>query len=153
MSHNRTHVRVATHYGVAVLPAVPVARDKPKVEAAVLLVERWILARLRNRRFFSCRIERHRAAARRTERSLVQEAARCRPQRLRVDRPAGAAAAAGGALRAGREAGSVNIDYHVEFDGHYYSVPHRLVRTEVELRITSTTLEVIAGNRRLASHF
>jgi len=46
----------------------------------------------------------------------------------------------------------VNIDYHVELDGHYYSVPHRLVRTEVELRITAATVEVFAGNQRVAAH-
>ena len=41
----------------------------------------------------------------------------------------------------------MNIDYHVELDGHYYSVPHRLVRTEVELRVTGTTVEILAGNQ------
>jgi transposase len=46
----------------------------------------------------------------------------------------------------------VNIDYHVELDGHYYSVPHRLVRTEVELRISSTTVEAFAGQQRVAVH-
>ena len=46
----------------------------------------------------------------------------------------------------------VNIDYHVELDGHYYSVPHRLVRTEVELRVTSTTVEAFAGQQRVAVH-
>ena len=46
----------------------------------------------------------------------------------------------------------MNIDYHVELDGHYYSVPHRLVRTEVELRVTGTTVEILAGNQRVAVH-
>jgi len=46
----------------------------------------------------------------------------------------------------------VNIDYHVEFDGHFYSVPHRLVRTEVQLRVTATTVEAFAGNQRVACH-
>jgi transposase len=46
----------------------------------------------------------------------------------------------------------VNIDYHVEVDGHYYSVPHRLVRTEVELRITGTTVEAFSGRQRVAAH-
>ena len=46
----------------------------------------------------------------------------------------------------------VNIDYHVELDGHYYSVPHALVGEKVELRITATTLEVLHGNRRVAAH-
>jgi transposase len=51
---NRTYYEMATHYGCAVLPTRPhKPKDKPKVEAAVLLVEHWIMAVLRNRRFFS----------------------------------------------------------------------------------------------------
>jgi len=46
----------------------------------------------------------------------------------------------------------VNIDYHVQLDGHYYSVPHRLVGTEVELHIGSAALEVCAGTQRVALH-
>ena len=46
----------------------------------------------------------------------------------------------------------VNVDYHIELDGHYYSVPHRLVGAEVELRVTVTTVEIVAGNRRVAVH-
>ena len=46
----------------------------------------------------------------------------------------------------------VNIDYHVELDGHYYSVPHRLVPTPVELRITATTVEILASQQRVAVH-
>jgi len=152
----RTVEEFATHYGVAVLPARPGRpRDKPKVEAAVLLVERWILARLRNRRFFS--LAELNAAI---EQLLVELNARsfkklpgCRRSAFEsIDRPALRPLPAARFELARWKRARVNIDYHVEFDGHYYSVPHRLVRTEVELRITSTTLEVIAGNRRLASH-
>jgi len=152
----RTVEEFATHYGVAVLPARPGRpRDKPKVEAAVLLVERWILARLRNRRFFSL-AELNAAIAE----LLVELNARsfkklpgCRRSAFEsIDRPALRPLPAERFELARWKRARVNIDYHVEFDGHYYSVPHRLVRTEVELRITSTTLEVIAGNRRLASH-
>jgi len=46
----------------------------------------------------------------------------------------------------------VNIDYHVELDGHFYSVPHRLVRAEVELRIAGATVEILAGQQRVAAH-
>ena len=152
----RTVEEFATHYGVAVLPARPGRpRDKPKVEAAVLLVERWILARLRNRRFFS--LAELNAAI---EQLLVELNARsfkklpgCRRSAFEsIDRPALRPLPAARFELARWKRARVNIDYHVEFDGHYYSVPHRLGRTEVELRITSTTLEVIAGNRRLASH-
>jgi transposase len=51
---NRTYQALAEHYGCAILPARPrKPRDKAKVEAGVQLVERWILARLRHRRFYS----------------------------------------------------------------------------------------------------
>ncbi len=46
----------------------------------------------------------------------------------------------------------VNIDYHVDYDGHYYSVPHRLVRQEVDLRVTAATIEILHGQQRVATH-
>ena len=98
---NLTYEEMAQHYGVAVVPARPrKPRDKAKVEAGVLLVERWILAALRKRTFFSLgRAERgHRRAARRAQRAAVPQARRLAAQPVRDARPAGAAAAAGGAL-------------------------------------------------------
>jgi transposase len=144
------------HYDVAVLPARPAhPRDKPKVECAVLVVERWVLARLRNRRFFSL------AELNGAIRELVTDLnARpfkklpgCRREAFEkldqpVLRPLPPLRLA--ILRFKRA--RANIDYHVELDGHYYSVPHRLVRTEVELRISSTTVEAFAGQQRVAVH-
>jgi transposase len=144
------------HYGTACLPARPAhPRDKPKAEAAVLLVERWILARLRNRRFFS--LAELNAAIRELLAELnarpFKKLPGCRREAFeRLDRPAL------GALPPARmpivrfKRARVNIDYHVELDGHYYSVPHRLVRTEVELRVSSTTVEAFAGAQRVAVH-
>ncbi len=129
--------------------------EKPKVEAGVLLVERWILARLRNRRFFSLG-ELNTAIA-----ELLQDLNNrpfkklpgCRSSAFEtLDRPALRPLPATRLVIARFKRARVNIDYHVEVDGHYYSVPHRLVRTEVELRITATTVEAFSANRRVACH-
>ena len=144
------------HYDVPVLPARPAhPRDKPKVENAVLVVERWVLARLRNRRFFSL-VELNRAI-----RELMidlntrpfKKLPGCRREAFEkldqpVLRPLPPLRMAIMRFKTAR----VNIDYHVELDYHYYSVPHRLVRTQVELRITSTTVEAFAGQQRVAVH-
>ena len=147
---------LADHYAVAVMPARPAhPRDKPKVEVAVQIVERWILARLRNRRFFSL-VEVNAAiwellvelnmrpfkklpgCRREAFETLDQPVLRpLPPQRMQLAR-----------LKRAR----VNIDYHVEFDHHYYSVPHRLVGTEVDVRATDLTVEVLAGGKRVAAH-
>lgn len=153
---NRTVEEFAGHYSVVVLPARPGhPRDKPKVEAAVLVVERWILARLRNRRFFSL-AELNAAIA---GLLTVLNARRfkklpgCRRNAFEaVDRPALKPLPPRRFELARWKQARVNIDYHVEFDGHYYSVPHRLVRTQVDLRATATTVEAFAGNQRVASH-
>src|SRR5690606_22178189 len=155
-SVNRLVEEMCDHYGVAVLPARPAhPRDKPKVEVGVQIVERWILARLRNRRFFSL------AELNDAIRALLAELnARpfkklpgCRASAFEtLDRPALAPLPATRMSIARFKRARVNIDYHVELDGHYYSVPHRLVRTEVELRITAATVEVFAGNQRVAAH-
>jgi transposase len=153
---NRTVEEFAEHYSVVVLPARRGRpRDKPKVEAAVLVVERWILARLRNRRFFSL-AELNAAIAE----LLVELNDRpfkklpgCRRSAFEaLDRPALRPLPAVRFELALWKRARVNIDYHVEYDYHYYSVPHRLVRKEVDLRVTSTTLEAFFANQRVASH-
>jgi transposase len=153
---SRTVEEFAAHYDVAVLPARPGhPRDKPKVEAAVLVVERWILARLRNRRFFSI-AELNAAIAT----LLVDLNARafkklpgCRRSAFEsLDQPALRPLPPTRFELASWKRARVHIDYHVELDHHYYSVPHRFVRTEVDMRITATTVEVFAGLKRIACH-
>ncbi len=153
---NRLVEEFSDHYDVAVLPARPAhPRDKPKVEVGVQVVERWILARLRNRRFFSLG-ELNGAIAE----LLLDLNARafkklpgCRASAFELlDRPALRALPASRMPIARFKRARVNIDYHVELDGHYYSVPHRLVRAEVELRISGATVEILAGQQRVAAH-
>ena len=153
---NRLVEELCDHYDVAVLPARPAhPRDKPKVEVAVQVVERWILARLRHRRFFSL-AELNAAIAELLadlNRRAFKKLPGCRASAFEtLDRPQLRALPATRMAIARFKRARVNIDYHVELDGHYYSVPHRLVRAEVELRITGTTVEVLAGHQRVAVH-
>jgi len=153
---NRTYEEFARHYGCAVLAARPAhPRDKPKVEGSVLLVQRWILARLRNRRFFSL-AELNRAIAELLldlNNRPFKKLPGCRRSAFEsIDAPALAPLPAGRFVISRCKAAKVNIDYHVEYDGHYYSVPHRLVGAKVELRVTGLLLECFASNQRVASH-
>ena len=153
---NPTYHDLADHYGVAVLPArARRPRDKAKVEVAVQVVERWILAALRNRTFFSL-AELNAAIARLLER-LNQRAFRKLPGSRRslfeqLDRPALRPLPAERYVFAQWKKVRVNIDYHVEVDGHYYSVPHALVRRQLDVRLTATTVECLYRGRRVASH-
>jgi transposase len=153
---NRLVDELCEHYDVAVLPARPARpRDKPKVEVGVQVVERWILARLRNRRFFS--LAELNSAIADLLRDLNQRAFKklpgCRASAFdALDRPALRSLPATRMAIARFKRARVNIDYHVELDGHYYSVPHRLVRSEVELRVTATTVEIVSGHQRVAVH-
>jgi transposase len=146
----------ARHYGTAILPARPYhPQDKAKVEVGVQIVERWILARLRHRRFFSLG-ELNQAIAELLA-DLNQRPFKKLPgNRLSwfkaIDRPALRPLPVQPYDIAHFKRCRVNLDYHVEIDGHYYSVPHALVRQEVEARITQTTVEILHGGRRVASH-
>jgi transposase len=153
---NRLVEELCEHYDVAVLPARPAhPRDKPKVEVGVQVVERWILARLRNRRFFSL-AELNGAIGELLldlNRRAFKKLPGCRASAFdALDKPALRPLPATRMAIARFKRARVNIDYHVELEGHYYSVPHRLVRAEVELRVTGTTVEIMAGNQRVAVH-
>jgi transposase len=154
---NRTYQALAEHYGCAILPARPYKpRDKAKVEAGVLLVERWILARLRHRRFQS--LPELNAAIGELLHSLndrpFQKLDGSRSSWFElIERPALKPLPATAFEYAEFKCARVSrVDYHVELDRHYYSVPHALVGEEVELRVTRTTVEVLYRNRRIASH-
>ena len=147
---------MAAHYGTAILPTrVRRPRDKAKVEVGVLVVERWILARLRNQRFFSL-TELNAAIA-----ALVADL-NARPMRKlgvsrrqlfeELDRPALSPLPAEPYVYAEWRIRRVALDYHVDVDGHYYSVPHRLLREQVEARITARTVELFHKGERVAVH-
>jgi len=138
---------MAAHYDTAILPARPRRpRDKAKVEVAVLIIERWLLGRLRHRRFYS--LAELNAAISELLRQLNDE----RPiRRLGVtrrtlfeelDRPNLNSLPAQPYCFAEWRVRRVGVDYHVEFEGHFYSVPHRFARSEVEVRLTPRAVEI-----------
>ena len=153
---NRTYEEMAQHYSVAVAPARPrKARDKAKVEAGVLVVERWILAAVRKRTFFS-RGELNQAIGelliRLNERPFRKREGSRRTLFETLDRPA-LKPLPGERYQYGEwKTVRVNIDYHVEFDRHWYSVPYQLTQQEVEVRATASTVEIFHKGVRVASH-
>jgi len=153
---NPTYRDLATHYGVTVLPARSrKPRDKAKVENGVLVVERWILARLRNQRFFSLE-EANRAISALLDdlnRRPFKKLSGCRHSAfVELDRPALKALPADRYQFAEWKIARVGIDYHVEITGHYYSVPYRFARQEVDVRFTATTVEIFHRGSRIAAH-
>ena len=153
---NPTYHDLARHYGVAVLPArVRKPRDKAKAEVGVQIVQRWILAALRHRTFFSLG-ELNAAIAQLLER-LNARAFRKLPGSRRslfeqLDRPALRPLPTERYVFAQWKKVRVNIDYHVEVERHYYSVPHALVGRQLDARITANTVECIYRGQRVASH-
>ena len=138
---NRTYADFATHYGTAIIPARPYKpRDKAKVEVGVQVVQRWILARLRNRRFFSL-AELNQAigelVAQLNDRPMRGWGTTRRALYEQVDRPALLALPPTPYEYAEWKRCRVNLDYHVEIDKHFYSVPFRLLRAEVDARVTA----------------
>jgi len=153
---NPSYADLASHYGVAVLPArVRKPRDKAKAEAGVLLVERWILAVLRNRSFFSLP-ELNREIARLLERLNARPFKKVPGSRRalfeQIDRPALRPLPAQPYAFAEWKQVRVNIDYHVEVAGHYYSVPYQLVKKTLEARYSERTVECFHKGQRVASH-
>src|SRR5665647_2399476 len=131
---NPTYLEMAQHYGVAVIPArVRRPRDKAKVEVGVQVVERWILARLRNRTFFSL-AELNRAIVRLLEElnnRPMEHLGKSRKQLFEeLDRPALHPLPQMPFEYATWKTARVNIDYHVEFERHFYSVPYELIHQE-----------------------
>lgn len=153
---NRTYADLAEHYGTAVIPARPYKpRDKAKAEVGVQLVQRWIAAALRNRRFWSLaelnaairillerfngKVTRHLGANRRD----LFEA---------LDKPALRPLPAVPYEYAEWVERKVGLDYHVEIEHHYYSVPHQLLRQKVWARVAGRTVEIFHQGQRVASH-
>lgn len=153
---NPTYRELAVHYATAVLPARPYRpKDKAKAEAGVLLVERWVLARLRNQRFFSLgELNRHIAELMLVlNRRPFKKLPGCRESAFaEMDRPALRTLPATRYEFAEWKVATVGIDYHVEIAGHYYSVPYRFARQKVDARFTATTVEVFHRGGRIASH-
>lgn len=152
----RTYAEMLEHYDTAALPARPYKpRDKAKVEVGVQIVERWVLARLRKLTFFS--LADLNAAIQR----LLAELNHKPFKKLPGSRQSQFAAEERAALKplpaqayqyAEWKKVRVHIDYHIEIGGHYYSVPHALIKRELEVRITALTVECFLNAQRVAAH-
>ncbi|MGH7744540.1 MAG: IS21 family transposase [Candidatus Dormibacteria bacterium] len=153
---NPSYAELARHYQTSVLPTRAAhPRDKAAVEAGVASVERWVLAPLRNRRFFSLG-ELNEAIAERVA-ALCARPFRGEPTSraelfAELERPFLRPLPQRRYELAAWKKVTANIDYHVEFDRRYYSVPYRLVRQRLELRATQSTIEVFQAGKRVAAH-
>ena len=153
---NRSYLQLARHVNTIVLPArVRRPRDKAAAEAGVLVVERWVLAPLRHQQFFA--LADLNVAIRERVAEVNARQFRGQPTSRRdlfeeVERPALQPLPATRYEFTEIKKATVHIDYHVEADHRFYSVPHRYVRQKVEVWITAETVAVYHGHRRVASH-
>ncbi len=153
---NPTYDDLSLHYGFAVIPArVRKPRDKAKVETAVQVIERWVLAPLRNRQFFSIH------EINEAMRPLLEAVNNRQMKHLEKSRKELFEALDLPALRplpeyafeyAETKKARVGINYHVCYDKYYYSVPYTLIKEEVEIRATSRTIEIFHKGSRVAFH-
>ncbi|BAV50299.1 transposase (plasmid) [Mesorhizobium loti] len=151
-----TFAAMAEHYDTTILPTRSrKPRDKGKVEGAVLIVERWILARLRNRTFFSL-------AALNTAIAELLEDLNNRPMRHigrsrrelfeEIERAALKPLPTTPFEYAEWKSAKVHPDYHIEVDKTFYSVPHRLIGCTLQVRLTQRVVEIFHDHQRVASH-
>jgi transposase len=121
----------------------------------VQVVERWILAKLRHRTFFSL-AELNAAIAELlvelNERPFQGRSESRKTLFEALDRPALKPLPQDDYEYAEWRRARPGIDYHVEVDKRFYSVPHALVGQVLDLRITATTVEVMHKGKRVASH-
>jgi transposase len=153
---NPTYADLAQHYRCVVLPArVRKPRDKAKAEAGVLISQRWILAVLRHRTFYSL-AEMNAAIRECLERLNTRPLRRLGRSRRElfetIDRPNALPLPERPYEYAEWLKAKVNIDYHIEIDHHYYSVPYQLLKERLDVRLTATTLEAFHKGERVAAH-
>jgi transposase len=153
---NPTYADMASHYGICVLPARPARpRDKAKVEAGVLIAKRWILSALRHRTFYNL-ADLNRAIQELLERLNTRALRKIKKSRGELfdlfDRPKAQALPENPYEYAEWRVATVNIDYHIEIERHYYSVPFRLIREKLDVRLSAHTLEAFFKGERVAAH-
>lgn len=153
---NRTYQELAEHYGVAVIPARPKKpKDKAKVEKAVQEVERQILAPLRNERFTSF-VQLNQAIATRLSalngRMMHGYGLSRHALFEQVDKPALRVLPVQEFVVGQWKRAKVNLDYHIEVEGHYYSVPYRFVHSPVEVKVSEHLVEIFHEHHRIAAH-
>ena len=153
---NPTYQEMAMHYGVGVLPArVRKPRDKAKVEVGVQIVQRWIVAALRHRKFFSLQdlnLAIGELLAKLNQRPFHKREGSRAALFAEMDQPALRPLPAERFDLSVWSPATVNIDYHIQFERGFYSVPYQLVRQVVEVRATPAVIEIFHKGTRVASH-
>ena len=153
---NRSYAKMAAHYNVGVVPARPrKPKDKAAVEAGVRFAQSYILGRLRNVTFFSlaeCQAAIGVALERMNGREMRRLGVSRRQLSETIERPVMQALPEQDYEYAEWHFARVGIDYHVEVAGFLYSVPHALIREQVDTRATTRTIEVFHRGTRVASH-
>ncbi len=154
---NRTYLEMAKHYQIVIIPArVRHPKDKAKAENGVLLVSRWILARLRHRKFFS--VEEINDAIAELLRQLNERPFKRLPGTRRsrfeeLDKPLlKPLPTESFEFAEWTSAHKIGPDYHMRVRDHYYSVPHALISSQVEARVTANIVELYHKGKRIASH-
>ena len=153
---NATYREMAEHYGIVIIPArVRKPRDKSKVESGVQMVEHWVLAPLRHRDFFSL-LEINEAIAEEIEKLNNRPFQKLEGTRRSLfeslEKPALKPLPLQRYVYADWKRATPNIDYHIEVDHHYYSVPYQLIHQRLDVRFTDTLVEVLFKGQRVASH-
>ncbi len=153
---NATYQDMANHYETTIIPARPYKpKDKAKVELSVKLVQRWILAKLRNRQFFSVAELNH------AIRPLLEELNNRKIRHLKksrrelyeeLDKPALNVLPSQSYIYKEFKLCRVNIDYHIQLEKCFYSVPYLLVRKEVDVQYSDHIVEIFHKNKRVAAH-
>ncbi len=153
---NPSYQQLARHYNTVIIPARPrKPKDKAKAEVGVQLIERWILAKLRHHSFFSLAELNH------CSRALLEEVNNKPFKQLKgtrqqwfesFDKPARAPLPKQAYQYTDIKVVKVNIDYHIQYDNHLYSVPHHLVGEKLEIHAKNSLIELYFHNRRITSH-
>ena len=153
---NPAYLQMASHYQTAIIPARPYKpKDKSKAEVAVQIVERWILARLRHQSFFTLatlNLAIKELLVDLNNRDFKKLPGTRKSQFEMIDKPALKDLPASTYQYVEIKAARVHIDYHIEYDKHYYSVPHHLVKEQVEVQASSTLISIYAYGQRVSSH-
>ena len=153
---NPTYQQMAEHYQTVVVPARPYKpKDKAKAEVGVQIVERWIIARLRHETFTSLKQLNHRIQellGNLNNRQMKKHPGSRWEQFERLDKPTLKPLPANAYIYTQVKIVRVHIDYHVEVDKHYYSVPHSLVKQKLEAHITGTLVTLYHQGQVVATH-
>lgn len=153
---NASYLQLAEHYQTAIIPARPLKpKDKSKAEIGVQVVERWVMGRLRHQQFFTL------SSLNQAIRLLVDELNDRSFQKLpgsrrsqfeQLDKPVLRPLPSNPYQYTDIKRARVHIDYHIEYQKHYYSVPHHLVKQEVEVQVCENTVAVFHHGQRITSH-